>query len=149
MEKLNKALAIVSRTEMFPLHVSHRVNAATSSYGAGTVCTGQGNCRRGGSVDCRPRWPCDVYVPTQILLRDGTHDVPYAVDVEISTRLSAVRWTVAGGLNEQLARRARQNGEFRFGPDDRPCELQNRVSDLRVSELTNSDDKECVLKLII
>ncbi|KAI0247273.1 hypothetical protein BJV78DRAFT_1285698 [Lactifluus subvellereus] len=93
--------------------------------------------------------PAQVKVTVSVM--DRTTAGPRVVghvtfDVESSTRLSAVRWTVAGGLDEQLARRARQDGEFRFGPDDRPCELHNRVSDL--SELTNSN-KECVLKLII
>jgi hypothetical protein len=85
-------------------------------------------------------------VPTQTLLLDGTHDLPCIVDVESSVRLNAVRWMVAGGLEEQLARRARQTGKFQFGPDDEPCEWHRRVSDL--SKLTNSS-KECNLKLVI
>jgi hypothetical protein len=40
---------------------------------------------------------------------DGTalNNVHYAVEVEGSVRLNAVRWTVAGKLNEQLVRPAR------------------------------------------
>jgi hypothetical protein len=40
------------------------------------------------------------------------NNVHYAVEVERSARLSAVRWTVAGKLNEQLVWPARQTGEF-------------------------------------
>src|SRR6266567_4227213 len=40
---------------------------------------------------------------------------------ESSARLSAVRWTVAGKLNEQLVRPARQTGEFFLPPDHKAC----------------------------
>jgi hypothetical protein len=79
------------------------------------------------------------------LLRD-IHDLLCTVDVEGSARLGALRWIVARGLAEQLAGRARQTGEFRFGRDHRLCELHCRVSDL--PGLTNSN-KECTLNLII
>ena len=66
----------------------------------------------------------------------------YAVEVEGTARLSAVRWTVAGRLNEQLAKPARQTGEF-FLPPDKPCELHQSVS-----EFTNSTN-ECAISLVI
>jgi hypothetical protein len=64
------------------------------------------------------------------------------VEVEGSARLSAVRWTVAGRLNEQLAKPARQTGEFFILPD-KACEMHRSVS-----EFTNSN-KECALSLIV
>jgi hypothetical protein len=73
----------------------------------------------------------------------STHDEPCIVNAESSARLSAVRWTVAGVLDEQLARRARETGEFRFGRDDRLCELHCEVSDL------TSSNEGCILKLVI
>jgi len=55
-----------------------------------------------------------------------------------------LRWTVAGSLDEPLARAARLNGAFLFAQDDKPCELHRSVSEL----LTDSSN-ECALKLIV
>ncbi|KAI0300712.1 hypothetical protein B0F90DRAFT_1817465 [Multifurca ochricompacta] len=71
----------------------------------------------------------------------AVHEVTF--DVESSARLSAVRWTVAGGLPKQLARRARQEGEFLFGPEDEHRDLHTALS-----ALIDSSNK-CKLKLIV
>ena len=55
----------------------------------------------------------------------------YAVEIEGSTRLSAVRWTVSGKLREpELARSARQTGQLFLPPENKPCELHSSVSEL-------------------
>jgi len=64
------------------------------------------------------------------------------VNVEGSARLHAVRWTVARELDEQLARRARQTGEFLLSRDDQPCDLNSSVSEIATGN-------ECSLKLIV
>ena len=65
-------------------------------------------------------------------------------EVEGSARLSAVRWTVAGKLNEQLVKPARQTGEFFLPPpDNKPCELHSSVSELA------GEGKDCSLLLVI
>jgi hypothetical protein len=51
------------------------------------------------------------------------------VSVEGSTRLSAVRWNVGGGLEESLRRRVRQSGDFWLLPDTL-CNLHDSVSQL-------------------
>jgi hypothetical protein len=66
----------------------------------------------------------------------------YIVEVEGSARLSSVRWTVAGRLDERLAKPARQTGEFFLLPD-KLCELHRSVS-----EFTNAS-KECALSLVV
>jgi hypothetical protein len=53
-----------------------------------------------------------------------------------------VRWTVARDLDEQLARRARQTGEFLLSRDNKPCDVNSSVS-----EITSGN--ECALKLIV
>ncbi|KAH9007399.1 hypothetical protein EDB84DRAFT_1572927 [Lactarius hengduanensis] len=63
--------------------------------------------------------------------------------VEGSTRLSAVRWTVAGALAEQLRKRARLGGEFRLVSEDTECELHDTVSQVAGSK------KKYTLKLIV
>ncbi|KAI9449356.1 hypothetical protein BJY52DRAFT_253062 [Lactarius psammicola] len=63
--------------------------------------------------------------------------------VEGSTRLSAVRWTVAGALAESLIKRARQSGEFLLLPDDTECKLHDPVSQHAGSR------KKCALRLIV
>lgn len=70
------------------------------------------------------------------------HDAPL-VPVDGSTRLSAVRWTVAGALDESLRKRARQSGEFVLPPDDTPCDLHESVSQFAGS------GRRCSLKLLI
>jgi hypothetical protein len=50
------------------------------------------------------------------------------VSVEGSTRLSAVRWTVGGVLEESLRRRVRQSGEFWLS--DTLCKLHDSVLQL-------------------
>ncbi|KAH9056281.1 hypothetical protein EDB87DRAFT_1687610 [Lactarius vividus] len=55
------------------------------------------------------------------------HQTTYSV--EGSTRLSAVRWTIAGALEESLRKHARQNGEFWLLPDTL-CKLHDSVSQL-------------------
>ena len=54
---------------------------------------------------------------------------------ESSARLSAVRWTVAGKLNEQLVGPARQIGEFFLPLDHKACGHRS------ISEFTNSERK--------
>jgi hypothetical protein len=54
-----------------------------------------------------------------------------------------VRWTVAGALDEQAAKRARQSGEFLLSPDDKRCELNSSVA-----EFANSSN-ECAFKLVV
>ncbi|KAH8990442.1 hypothetical protein EDB86DRAFT_3080426 [Lactarius hatsudake] len=63
--------------------------------------------------------------------------------VEGSTRLSAVRWTVAGALAEPLRKRARQGGEFRLVSEDTECELHDTVSQVAGSK------KKYTLRLIV
>ncbi|KAI9435104.1 hypothetical protein H4582DRAFT_2080025 [Lactarius indigo] len=64
--------------------------------------------------------------------------------VEGSTRLSAVRWTVAGTLTEPLRKRVRQDGEFRHVSDgDTEYELHDTVSKVAGSK------KKCALRLIV
>jgi hypothetical protein len=63
--------------------------------------------------------------------------------VEGSTRLSAVRWTVAGALDESLRKRARQRGEFVLPPNDTPCDLHEALSQFAGS------NRRCTLRLII
>ncbi|KAH9035758.1 hypothetical protein EDB85DRAFT_1942921, partial [Lactarius pseudohatsudake] len=63
--------------------------------------------------------------------------------VEGSTRLSAVRWTVAGALAEPLRKRARLGGEFRLVSEDTECELHDTVSQVAGSK------KKYTLKLIV
>ena len=53
----------------------------------------------------------------------------YLVSVEGSVRLSAVRWTVAGALEESLKRHVRQDGEFWLLPDTL-CKLHDSISQL-------------------
>ncbi|KAH9035763.1 hypothetical protein EDB85DRAFT_2143515 [Lactarius pseudohatsudake] len=68
------------------------------------------------------------------------HQTTYSV--EGSTRLSAVRWTIAGALDESLRKHARQNGEFWLLPDAL-CKLHDSVSQLAGSS------KRLSLRLII
>lgn len=70
-----------------------------------------------------------------------------AVDVESSACLRALRWSVAGGLNEQLGRRARQSGEFLLSPEDRPCELHRTVSEFLTTDA--SGNNECAFKFVV
>jgi hypothetical protein len=65
------------------------------------------------------------------------------VPVDGSTRLSAVRWTVAGALDESLRKRARQRGEFVLPPNDTPCDLHEAISQFAGS------NRRCTLRLII
>jgi len=91
-----------------------------------------------------------VKVFVSVYYQSGEAESPVPVgevplEVEGSARLRALRWTVAGSLEEQqLARPARQNGKFLLAPDDKPCELHRSVSEL----LTDSSN-ECALKLIV
>jgi len=66
-----------------------------------------------------------------------------ALETESSARLRSVRWTVAAGLGEDLARPARQVGEFLLPQDDERCELHRSIS-----EFTNSSN-ECALRLVV
>ncbi|KAH9018604.1 hypothetical protein EDB85DRAFT_2199075, partial [Lactarius pseudohatsudake] len=68
------------------------------------------------------------------------HQTTYSV--EGSTRLSAVRWTIAGALEESVRKHARQNGEFWLLPDAL-CKLHDSVSQLAGSS------KRLSLRLII
>ncbi|KAH9014239.1 hypothetical protein EDB84DRAFT_1568279 [Lactarius hengduanensis] len=68
------------------------------------------------------------------------HQTTYSV--EGSTRLSAVRWTIAGALEESLRKHVRQNGEFWLLPDAL-CKLHDSVSQLAGSS------KRLSLRLII
>ena len=70
----------------------------------------------------------------------------YTVEVEGSARLSAVRWTAAGSLNDQLVKSARQTGEF-YLPPDKPCDLHSTVSQY----ITESEfgSNECTLWLVV
>jgi len=60
---------------------------------------------------------------TSILLRQTTFYV------EGSTRLGAVRWTIAGPFEESLRKRVRQGGEFWLLPDNL-CKLHDSISQL-------------------
>lgn len=87
-----------------------------------------------------------IQVTVTVYYQDDTQEHPViadkqTVEVEGSTRLSAVRWTVSGKLNEQLVRPARQEGQFLLPPDNKPCELHSRVSELAGSS------KDCSLFL--
>jgi len=65
------------------------------------------------------------------------------VEIEGSSRLSALRWTVSGNLKDQeLVRPARQTGQFLLSPDNKVCELHSSISDLAGSR------KECSLLLV-
>ena len=64
------------------------------------------------------------------------------VAVEGFTRLSAVRWTVAGALEEPLRKRARLNGELRSLPDAL-CKLHDSVAQFAGSS------KKLSLRLIV
>ena len=55
--------------------------------------------------------------------------IRYLVSVEGSVRLSAVRWTVGGALEESLKRRVRQDGVFWLLPDTL-CKLHDSISQL-------------------
>ncbi|KAH9169941.1 hypothetical protein EDB89DRAFT_1364233 [Lactarius sanguifluus] len=68
------------------------------------------------------------------------HQTTYSM--EGSTRLSAVRWTIAGALEESLRKHARQNGEFWLLPDAL-CKLHDSISQLAGSS------KRLSLRLII
>ena len=71
------------------------------------------------------------------------HSAPLA-PVEGSTRLSVVRWTVAGALDDPLRKqRASQNGEFVLLPNETPCKLHETVSQFAGS------GRRCTLRLII
>ena len=71
------------------------------------------------------------------------YDAPL-VPVDGSTRLSVVRWTVAGSLEESPRKgRAHQSGEFVLLPDETPCDLQESISKFAGS------GRRCSLRLII
>jgi len=63
--------------------------------------------------------------------------------VEGSTRLSAVRWTIAGSLEEPLRSRVRQRGKFAHHPGETECDLHETVSQIAVP------GRKCVLRLTI
>ena len=66
------------------------------------------------------------------------------VPVEGSTRLSVVRWTVAGALEQSPRKqRAHQSGEFVLLPDDTPCDLRQSISQFAGS------GRRCSLRLTI
>jgi len=65
------------------------------------------------------------------------------LSVEGSTRMSAVRWTVAGALDESLRRRVRQRGVFMLLSDDTACDLHEAVSQFAGS------GRKCTFRLTI
>ena len=65
------------------------------------------------------------------------------VFVEESTRLGAVRWTVAGSLEEPHRNRARQSGSFLLLPGGTTCELHESISELAGSK------KKCTLRFLV
>jgi hypothetical protein len=66
----------------------------------------------------------------------------YSVSVEGSVRLSAVRWTVAGALEESTRKRVRQGGEFWLLPDTL-CKLHDSIS------LLAGSSKKLSLRLLV
>jgi len=84
----------------------------------------------------------DVYYPDEAQENLMVPIGKVALEVEGSARLSAVRWTAAGNLNDQLVKAARQSGEF-YVPPDKPCDLHAPVS-----QFTNSSN-ECALWLVV
>jgi hypothetical protein len=70
------------------------------------------------------------------------HDA-LVVPVEGSTRLSAVRWIVAGALEESARRRARQRGEFMLVSSNTACDLHETVSQY------TGPNRKCALQLTI
>ena len=79
-----------------------------------------------------------VPAPLLILTKDSV-----LVSVEGSTRLSAVRWTIAGSLEEPLRGRVRQDGQFVIHQDSTPCDLHETVSQCAGSS------RKCMLRLTI
>jgi len=88
-----------------------------------------------------------IKVTVAVYYQDDTQERPVIADnqtieMEGATRLSAVRWTVSGKLNEELVRPARQTGQFLLPPENKPCELHSTVSELAGSS------KDCSLLLV-
>jgi len=81
-----------------------------------------------------------------VLVYDTSSGRPVYKDiftVEGSTRLSAVRWTVAGSLEEPHKRRARQRGEFVLASSNTTCDLHETVSQY------TGPNRKCALQLTI
>lgn len=81
-----------------------------------------------------------------VLVYDTSSSRPIYKDmfpVEGSTRLSAVRWIVAGALEELARRRARQRGEFMLVSSNTTCDLHETVSQY------TGPNRKCALQLTI
>jgi hypothetical protein len=80
------------------------------------------------------------FVPAPVIVFN--HDA-LLVPVEASTRLSAVRWIVAGALEESPRRRARQSGEFVLVSSNTTCDLHETVAQY------TGPNRKCALQLNI